>query len=488
VEASGSIGRRAVGGAAWSSLGRLLIQALQFAASVVLARLLVPSDFGLLATVLIFSQFSLLFFEGGMGAALVALDEVTEDDLATVFWLNALGGLVFAAGMFLGAPLLASFFGQPELRSLAPVVGLAFTCDVGVCHLALLLRRLEFKLVAQVEVVATAFGFAISIGAAFAGWGVYALALGPIAQNLATSAALWTICRWRPRGFISRASIPRIWRFSGGLLGFNVVNYWSRNADNLLIGKFSGPTTLGYYSRSYSLMLLPVQQFAQMLSRVMFPTLTAVRNDRPRAAAAYRRVVGVLNLASAPVLVGLAAVAPALVPFMWGDNWRPVTPLLEILCLAGVPQSLAVSVGWLYQSQHQTALLFRVGLVSSVLGVAAMVVGLRWGATGVAIAVLVRSWVGLVPTLHYATRLVGLSAWQIVVDTLPTWATCAVMFGAVWAEPVLAGQSRTSAVCLACQVLLGVAVYAAGLVSVQRPVLRDLASVVARRAKVPGLA
>ncbi len=471
---TGSMGRAVAGGAGWSSLGRLGSQALQFLASLVLARLIAPTEFGLVASVLVFTQFALIFFELGLGAALVQLRDLRQQDLATVFWINALGGLVFAGLLALCAPLIAGFYGEPGLRGVVLVVSLTFTLNLGVCHLALLQRAMRFKQIALAELTAAATGFAVTIALAVAGLGVYALAIGPVVQSVTMTILLWSLVRWRPHHFVVRASVVRIRRFSAGMLGFNVVNYWGRNADNLLVGRFVGAEALGFYNRAFNLMTLPVQQLSQVLGRVMFPALVAMREDKARMAAAYRRTVASINAVSVPVLVGMTAVAPALVPALWGQRWTPTVPLLMVICMAGVPQAMATSVGWIYQSQNRTTTMFAVGSVSAAAGVLAMVVGLRWGALGVAVAVLLRSWLLLLPTLHFATRLIDLRARRVVADTLPTWGLCAVMFVVVWWLPPVLGAARDGVAVLLAQVGTGALVYGGGMLLFRRAFLREL--------------
>jgi O-antigen/teichoic acid export membrane protein len=476
-----SLGRSAAGGAAWSSVGRLGSQVLQFAASLVLARFLTPTEFGLVASVLVFTQFALLFFEMGLGASLVHLRDLNEQDLQTVFWINAIGGVVFAGLLAACGPLVADFYQEPELAILTPLVALTFTLNLGVCHLALLQRMLKFRAIACAELLAACVGFGTSITCAVLGAGVYALATGSLVQAAAFSASVWLMVSWRPRGFVKRTSLPRIWRFSGGMLGFNAVNYWSRNADNLLVGRFIGAESLGLYARSFNFMTLPVQSLAQVLGRVLFPTLTAMGDDADRVARAYRRAVRALNLISAPTLVGIVSVSPALVPFLWGPAWSAMVPLLMILCVAGVAQSLGTTVGWLYQSQGSTGTMFRVAIGTSVVGIVAMVIGLRWGVAGVAAAVLMRSWVVLWPTMHLATRQVGLAGLTVLRDTVPTWTATAIMFIVVWLVPTVAPLSRTSPWTLLLQVIVGLVAFTICCRTILREAVSDLWSLAGRR-------
>ena len=479
---SGSMAGRVATGASWSAVATLGGQVVQFGASLVLARLLSPSDYGTMASVYVITGFAILFFELGLSSAVVALRDPTERDLSTAFWINALGGVVFTALLAGAGPIVAKFFDNDVLRVLTPVVGLTFLFGLGSVHNALLQKQLKFRSIAAISVTSSSLGLATTIGLAASGVGVYALAVGPIVTSASASAMSWTLVPWRPTSFISRDALPRLWRFSGGQLGFNVVNYWGRNADNFMIARWVGTASLGFYNKAYSLMLLPVQQVSGVLGRVMFPALAAMEDDRERVAAGYRRALRVINVITVPVLVGMAATAPGLVPLLWGDQWLGAVSFLMVLSLAGVPQCLVTSVGWLYQSQNRTGRMFRMGLITSLLGIALMVLGL-WvdGALGVAWAVFIREWAFVGPQLHYAGSLVDLPARRVIRDGAPVVAVSAAMFGLVWFTPTVLGIDRAEALAVVVQVVVGVIVYLVGARLFVWSTVRDLLATVLRR-------
>ncbi|WP_432544279.1 MOP flippase family protein [Kineococcus sp. SYSU DK002] len=481
VDTSGSMKGAVVSGAKWAGMSKLGTQGLQFLVGLVLARLLAPEDFGLLASIYVVTGFATLFFEMGLGAALVHQRSPSERDLSTVFWINVIAGLLYAGIMWAISPLIAVFFDAPQMTSLMPFVALAFTLALGVVHYSLLQRRLRFRTIAVVDLSAAFAGHVTTVAAALMGAGTFALVLGPLVSTALTSIVLFCVVRWRPRHFIDRASLRELWRFSGGMLGFNIVNYWGRNADNLLIGRFLGAGPLGLYGRGYNLMLLPVTQITGTLGRVMFPALAAVRDDHPRVRSMYLRSLGTINFVTIPVLVGLAATAEGLVPLLWGDQWTAVVPVLQVLCIAGVPQCVSTSVGWLYQSQGRTTTMFVMGVIGSVVGVATMAAGLHWGIVGVAWGVLAKSWLMAPIALHVSGRVVGLRVAATLRGAVPTVLTAAVMGLLVWFLPRLLGWDATSVGTVVAQVVLGVLTYFAGSLLLQRARLLETVRLVRRR-------
>jgi O-antigen/teichoic acid export membrane protein len=465
---AGSLRNAALRSVGWATLGQVGSRGFSFVASLALARLLSPTDFGLVASVYVITGFAVVFFELGLGAALVQLPDLTEDDLSTAFWINAAGGVVFALLAVAAAPLVGSFYGQSELDYLTPIAAVSFALTLGICHQARIERRLELRRLTVVQLVASALAWSAAIGAAVAGLGAVALALGPVIQAAITSAGLWLIEPWRPARRFTAASVRRLWAFSAGRVGFNAVNYWSRNADNLLVGRYIGPGALGLYGRAYALMLLPLQQVNAVGGQVMFPALSAMGADVRRVANGFRQAQRSISGASMPLLTGMAAAAPALVPALFGRQWVGMVPILQILCLAGIPQCIGTTVGWIFMSQAKTRLMFTVALCSTIAGVSLMAVGLHWGAKGVAVAIAVRSWLALPPTLEIACRLIGLRSSVVWRDNLPAMLMSATAGGVMWTVPWLTGLDRDGGVTLAVQVALGAAVFV-GLAAVARP-------------------
>lgn len=484
VEAAtgGGDSRRAVAkSVGWSAIGRTGAQGLQFLAGLVLARLLVPADFGLLASVYVVTGFTVLLFDMGLGAALVHQRELRQKDLDTAFWLNALGGVVFVGLLAALGPLVAAFYDEPRLVYITPLAGLGFALALNVCHQALLQRGLQFKKLALIELSCALAGNVATVIAAVAGLGAMALIVGPVVQAIASTTLMWSFVKWRPKGFVRRDSARQLWRFSGGMLGFNVINYAGRNSDNLLIGRFAGAASLGLYNRAYSLMLLPLQQVSQVLGRVMFPTLAGMRDDRERLKGAYRRTIRVLTALTMPLLVGMAATSDGLVPLLWGDQWLATIPMLQVLCLAGLPQCLSSSEGWLYQSQGRTATMFKVGIGSTAVTVVAIVIGLQWGPLGVAVGVFAKMWLWQPIGFHIACATIGLKARTVFKDIFPLLTISLVMGAAVWALPMVLPARRGDAWLVGPQVALGVVLYVLLLRLLAKGVLLDLCSVLPRR-------
>lgn len=454
-----SMEKAAKSGVAWTTGSRVLLLVLQFGSSIALARLLTPDQFGLVAIVTAFTGFALLFTDLGLGSAIIHSDRVTDELVSTAFWLNALTG-VLLTGLLCGlAYPIALFFGYPELTGLLILASFTFTLSAGTVGLALLERSMRFKIVVGVEVVATFFGFAVSVACAAAGLGASSMIWGVLVQTTITTVLFWRASRWRPHTFVSRAALRDLWAFSSHLFGFNIVNYWSRNLDDLLIAKFVDTASLALYSRAYQLMLLPVQQVTVSVGRVLFPSLARLRHERLRLQVAYLRVVTMLVGVVAPLSIGLSASSTAFVAVTYGPQWGGAAAILAVLAASGPAQVISGTGGALYRAVGRTKSMFRRSLVNTSLTIAAILVGLHWGVMGVAVALLVKFYALTPMTLR--------GAWKDLDLTVPRvlWGVRGLILSSVlMAAAMLAGgwlvRDEPKIIVLLVQVVAGVVVYA----------------------------
>jgi PST family polysaccharide transporter len=454
------------------------MQAAQFAVGLILARLLAPEDFGLFASVSVIVSFGVVIFEGGLHSALVHAKEPEDRDYSTVFWTNALGGILLAGLVWGLAPWIADFFGEPVLLDLAPLVGLTFAVHLGLVHDVILRRQSRYRASALVPGLAMVFGLVVTLVLAFAGAGVFALAIGPLAAQAVSSISYFIVCGWRPRSFISLAALRGLLPYAVPLVGANIVDYWGKNADNLLIGRFLGAAQLGFYNRAYNLVLLPLNQVLLAAGGAVSPALARMREEPARLVAAYRRSFRGVAVISVPVMAGLAVVAPGAVPLLWGPQWVASVPLLQLLSIAGIPQVLTLTTSWLYQARDRTGTMFRVALLWNGLGIVGMVVGLQWGAAGVAAAVLARYWIGLPFELAAAVRGVPVTVGRLLMDAaIPTLAAV-VMAGLTWLLPAVTGWEREEGWVALIQILVGAAAYILALALMRRESLREVLTLV----------
>lgn len=416
--------------AVWGVGSRVASQVLQFAGLIITARLLVPSDYGKAAVVFPVIAFANLFTTLGLGSSVIHARRVTEKLLSTAFWVNAAAGLVLALLLTALSYPLSVLFRSPALVSLLSLASLLFVVNLSIVHTALLERTLRFKQIAVIETGAAALGIAVTVGAALAGAGAHSLVLGPLATQTAVTVCAWATVRWRPRARPDRESLRELWAYSRGITGFKFLNFWSRNADNLLLARFVPMAELGNYSRAYNLMQLPVGQMNNMMSRVLFPALTRLRDDRPRLGRAWLKALSTAGALTAPVTFGTAVAAPALIEVLFGQRWLGMVPVLQLLAVSALPQTLTTPVASVLRATGATDLLFKLGLVTSAMSLTAIVIGLPWGTIGVATALVVKFYLEVFVSLRPCLRQMDLSWRDLVVAMRGVWFSCLVMAAA----------------------------------------------------------
>jgi O-antigen/teichoic acid export membrane protein len=455
-----TISRRAVSGVLWSGVSRLGQQTAQFAISVVLARLLVPEEFGLVAEALVFSSFALVILDFGFSAALIQREDLEERHLSSAFWLNLGVGAALTAALIGASPLIADFYNQPRLRGLAIGISATFLLgSLGLVQATLLERALNFRRLAAITNIATAVGGAAAITAAAAGLGAWSIVLQATVAIGARSLLLWLSSDWRPALSIDAAAVRDLWRFGANLAAFNAVNFWSRNADDLLIGRFATPSALGLYGRAYSVMLVGLNQVTSTVSVAMYPALARIQDDRDRLRLAYLRVVSVVALLAFPIAVGLFVAARPFVLTLFGERWTGAIRILQILCIPLLIQSVASTVGLIYQVSARTDWMFRWGVAASAVTVAAFAVGIHWGIVGVATSYAIVSVAMLYFNFSIPGRLVGVRPADVARVVRGPLAAAMIMGGCVWAAGY--GTAKLGAPAqLVIEVGVGVTVYA----------------------------
>jgi O-antigen/teichoic acid export membrane protein len=417
----------------WSGTGTLSVAVVQFLIGVMLARILEPGDFGLIGMTAVFTGFAQLFGSMGFTEALIQRKELRDTHSDSAFWLSLALGATIALLVWHSAVPIASFYDEPRLEAILRVVSVTFVVrSFALVQDAMMRRTARFRELAAVETIASLIAGIVAIALALSGFGVWSLAWQSVTQACLSAALLWRFNPWRPHWSFSMGATRELAGFSLNLFGFSAFNYWIRNADNLLVGKFIGPEALGQYTRAYSLMLLPITHFSRAIGRVMFPALSAIQDDRERVKRIYLKANRLIALVTVPTMAGLLVVAEPLILLLYGPKWEPMIPILQVFCLAAVKQPMDQTTGWLFQSQGRTDILFRWGVLAGVANILFIVVGLHWGAFGVAIAYTARVYLLWFWLISIAGGLVGLSFSEYFANLRPIFAAGLAMASALY--------------------------------------------------------
>lgn len=405
---------RAVG---WASVETLVRHGLQFASGVVLARLLTPDDFGLVAMLAIFVGLAMTLSESGFGAALIQQPRESEADASTAFWYNLAVGTVMALALAGSAPLIARFYGRdalvPITWALAANIWLTSLMTV---HVALLTRRLNFRVQALASGVGNAGGVALAIALALRGAGVWALVAQTLATTFLTVALLWTLHPWRPRATFDVRSFRKLFAYGGYIFASSVVNAATLRVHTLLIGRFHSGSDLGTYSRAVTTRDSTQAMLTTVFSRVAFPVFARHGSDPEALRARVKSGNQLIMAVSLPAMLGLALVADNAVPVLFGPQWSGTVPILQVLCLAGAIWPLQVSNVQVMMAQGRSSVMFALGLAKATILVTAMIIATRWGIVAIAWATVVGAAASFAINTGYSRRSIGYGALEQLRD------------------------------------------------------------------------
>ena len=399
-----SLRQKAAKGILWSVIQKWGRAGISIVTFVILSRLLSPDAFGLVALATVFTVFIELFLDQGFGAAIVQRTEVEPEHLDTAFWINILTGLILTAGVMFSAEWIASLFHEPRLASVLRWLSISFILSaLSSTQISILQRKLAFKNLAARSLAATAVGGVVGIGMAFAGFGVWSL----VGQDLATSAAgiiiLWGASDWRPGLKISRKHYKDLFSFGVSIVGNHALTILIRRSDDLLIGYFLGPTLLGFYTIGYQLLLVIIRLVTEVTNSVAFPAFSRIQNEPERMRRAFYNVTQYTSLFAFPVFIGLAVLAPEVVPTVFGEKWAPSIPVMQVLSLIGILQSVLFFNGSVIKASGKPNWQLGIMLINAVCSVVGFLVAVKLGIVAVAASFVIVGYL-LAPISYIAVR------------------------------------------------------------------------------------
>ena len=443
-----SLRRTASSGVRWSATSNVGRRAISLLTNIVMARILAPEDFGLVAMAALVLSFLELFRDLGTGSAIVQRQSIDDRVLSSIFWLNACFGILATMTMIACAPALGWMYQEPRVVPLLQVMAFSFVISaLGIVQQGLLTRELAFNQLAKIELTSAGLAASTGIGLALYGFGVWSLVFQVLAGNLVSTLLLWAARRWHPRCTFDRKQMRSVMGYSLNLTAANILNFVQRNADNLIIGRFLGAEALGYYDLAYRLMLYPLQGISAVIGRVMFPLLAQLQNDLERFRHIYLQIVMTIGLLAFPVMFGFLAVREPAIYFLLGERWEPVITLLLFFAPLGAIHAIATTVGGIYMARGRTRLMLAWAAVATVVVIAAFAIGLAGGIVGVAAAYTAASALLLYPGMLIPCRLIGLPLGVLVATLWRPLAAALAMSACVmslgkWLPPELGYGSQ----------------------------------------------
>lgn len=384
--------QKAVFGIKWTGISTGINTSLHFVTLVVLARLLSPSDFGLMGMVMVVIGFAQAFADMGLSKAIIQRRNVEESHLSSFFWINVLSGIVIFTCITLIGPIAVIYFKESSLSNYLIFAAFIFLITPGgQIFRTILQKELKFKTLSKVDIAGTVMYSVSAIGFAIAKFGVLSLIFGQLIRSLFSVCILFFIFRnnWLPRFHFSIKEIRSYLSFGAFQMGERAVNYLGANIDYIIIGRFLGPTALGFYSLAFQMMIFPLTKINPIITEVAFPAFSKIQDDNSRMRRGYCKAINYISMLTFPMLVGMFVVAPEFIILVYGTKWEPTIIVLQIFCLVGIFKSLGNPVGSILLAKGRADIGFYWNVFALILVSIAVIVGVNWGIVGVAVAILI---------------------------------------------------------------------------------------------------
>jgi len=404
---------------------------LQMVSTMILARILRPEDFGLLAMVTVLTNFALMFRDMGLSTATIQKATITHEQVSYLFWINVLTGLIITILLCSISPLLSLFYGEPRLTLITiSLAGSFLVSGLGVQHQAILRRQMRFKTLAIIEIVSNFGGVLIAIVLAYLDFGYWCLIFRDIFSQAIMTLSVWLTCSWKPGIFRHTPKNIELLKFGINITGFNIVNYFTRNMDNLLLGKVWGASVLGIYSRAYSILMLPIYQIRNPIFSVAIPGLSRLQNEPEKYRNYFDNIVIIVATLTMPLSVFLLISASEVVDIILGPKWVDTIDIFRILYATAIIQPTVSLSGLVLISLGKSKRYFKIGCIYGIVIVASFFIGLPWGAIGVALSYTIINYITAVPLLYLTVRQTPITISQFLNSTKIPF-LCSLIMGIV---------------------------------------------------------
>ena len=432
--------QKTISGLTWSFIDSFAQKGITFVIGIILARLILPREFGLIGMISVFIAISTSFINSGFGAALIRKKDCTDIDYSTVFYFNLAVGVFFYWVMFFTAPAISRFFNEPQLIRLVQVLAVLLVVDsFTIIQRTILTKRIAFKLQTKISVISSIISGIFGIALAFRGFGVWSLVVKQISQRAINSLLLWLWNRWRPLLVFSKKSFTELFSFGYKLLISGLIDTLYRNIYLIIIGKYFSAQALGFYTRADQFKALPSENIVQIVGRVSYPVLAQMQDDKNVLKANYKKIIKSTMLITFVLMMGMAAVAEPMIIVLIGEPWRTSIVYLQMLCFVGMMYPLhALNLNML-NVQGRSDLFLKLEIIKKILAVPVIVIGVLFGIKVMIAGMIVNTQIAYFLNSYWSGRFINYSMKEQIRDILPSFflaiTSSAVVFMIGWLLP-----------------------------------------------------
>ena len=415
-----SLEKKAFSGAIWTSFDKMGTMALQFLVNIVLARLLMPSDYGCIGMLAIFVVVSQTIIDGGFGSALIQKKEPTQIDYSTIFYWNILFAFGLYVVLFVISPYVAYFYRMPILCDLLRVMGINLIINsLGIIQINRQRKQLAFKRIALINIFSYILAAVIAVGMAYGGYGVWSLVAMQLLFSLFSVSLFWIVTKWKPSLCFSLDSMKELFRFGGYLLFASIFQEICRNLQGLIIGRRFSSVEMGLYAQAKKLDDVASQALPNIIVQVIFPVYSQIQDDLEQTRQVLRINIRIIGFVTFPLMALLIVIAEPLIEFLYGHKWDAAVPYFQILCVGGMFACLQNVNYYAVAAQGKSNALFAWSLYKWGMLLLLLLVGMFWGINGILWGMVISSLNIYLVNAALVAKYISYSVWRQFVDILP---------------------------------------------------------------------
>ena len=412
-----SLRKQATSGFVWTFAQQFGNQISGFVVSLILARILMPEEFGLIGMIAILVSVGNTLLNSGLTQSLIRSETLEEDDFSTVFYFNLIASIIIYLGVYFLAPVIADFYDQPILINIVRLYCLTFIISsFSAVQLARLTKSMNFKIQTIIGIPSTIIGGVVGISMAYMGYGVWSLVWSQIASTFLVSAQLWIYSKWTPGFVFNMVKFKEHFNFGYKITISSLLNRIFDNIYLIIIGKYFSPAQVGFYTRAETMKQLPVTNISNALNKVTYPLFASIQNDNIRLKRVYKQLMQMVIFVIAPILIFLAVLAEPAFRFLFTEKWLPAVPYFQILCVTGILYPIHSYNLNVLKVKGRSDLFLKLAFMKKAMTIIGILIGIQFGIYGLLYSQVILSFLSFFLNAYYTDRFINYPAWEQVKD------------------------------------------------------------------------
>lgn len=451
--------KKTIFGALWNALELFSGKFIQIFVTIILARILVPADFGTIALLVIFTELSKVLLDSGFSQALIRKKNATEEDYNSIFYFNILIGIILYTLLYTLSPFISNFYNYPELTNIARIVFLTIIINsFGIVQNAIVIRDINFKVLAKRTIIANLLAGILAIYMANNGFGVWSLVIQIVVAALLRVVLLWITSNWKPSLNFSINPIKKLFSFSVNLLFTGVIDVIASNIQMLLIGKYYTSADLGFYSQSKILSAMPSQILTSIVKNVTYPVLSVINNDLIKVKQAYRKIITIAMFVIVPVMLILVAIGNNLIPFVLGEKWIPSVEYFMLLSFVGAIYPLYSINQNIFLARGNSKSLLKVSIIQKLIAISGIVITIQISVLALVISYMVTTLINTLIIMYYAGKEINYTFKEQINDIIGIVSISFLMFTIIYMYGIYS-QLENPLLLMFFQIVMGMVIY-----------------------------